>query len=149
MVSPKDVRSLGWDPGYHKEFRKSPENKIHIWKVPEWFREVPDGPGEFRKCSGRYWKVLEVCGSFQKVWMVPERDGTFQKVPHMGHTCPLGLPWGQRPMWWGGRPRSWTPTRVPLGGTLEGLLLQGLAGHLYKGGQGCTLEDTRKSLRQP
>jgi hypothetical protein len=49
----------------------------------------------------------------------------------------------------GGGPRSWTPTRVPLGGTLEGLLLQGLAGHLYKGGQGCTLEVTPKSLRQP
>jgi hypothetical protein len=25
------VRSLGWDPGHHEEFRNGPENKIHIW----------------------------------------------------------------------------------------------------------------------
>jgi hypothetical protein len=30
MVSPKVVRSLGWDPRHHEELRNGPEIKFHI-----------------------------------------------------------------------------------------------------------------------
>ena len=44
------IRSLGWDPGHHEEFRKGPENNIHIrkvvsggiGKVPEIFGRAPE-----------------------------------------------------------------------------------------------------------
>ena len=49
------IRSLGWDPGRHERFRRSPENKIHIWKV----------------VSGGFGKVLEI------IYRVPEGSGMF------------------------------------------------------------------------
>jgi len=33
MVSPKIVRSLVWDPGYHEELQNGPEIKFDIKKV--------------------------------------------------------------------------------------------------------------------
>ena len=41
------IRSLGWDPGRHEEFRRSPKNKIHIRKV------VSGGIGKVREFFGR------------------------------------------------------------------------------------------------
>jgi hypothetical protein len=56
VESPKVVRSLGWDPGYHEELRNGPEVKIYIWEVIFW---VPEKVRVFPVCIG---KVLEGSG---------------------------------------------------------------------------------------
>ena len=53
MVSPKVVRSLGWDPRHHEELRNGPEIKFHIKESGFWVT------GKVRDFSVMYWKVLE------------------------------------------------------------------------------------------
>lgn len=64
-------------------------------KVSEVFREVPDSPGKFRKCSGRYWKgpgSSGRSGRFRNIPEGPEGSGISWKVPEgslVGCTYPL------------------------------------------------------------
>jgi hypothetical protein len=69
MVSPKVVRSLGWDPGYHEELRNGPEIKIHIREVG--FRVF----GKFRNFPAEYRKVLERSGRGVPRWGPPALEG--------------------------------------------------------------------------
>ena len=66
----------------------------YFQKVSKVFREVPDGPGKFRKCFGGSWKGTKSCESFWKVRKVPEYLERFRKVPTWAAPLPIGLALG-------------------------------------------------------
>ena len=82
------TRSLGKDPRYHEELRKSPEIKIHIrkvvFRVSEKFGNFPAG---YRKVSRRFRKVPR--------WDPPTlgptwTEGVVQQPTWAGRTMPQG-----------------------------------------------------------
>ena len=71
MVSPKIVRSLGWDPGHHEELRNGPEIKKTY---------MESGFQGYRKSSGFF-------------GIVPEGSRRFRRVPWWGPPIPEGPTW--------------------------------------------------------